>query len=279
MSKQMGETNSVKVRFEWIDWMKAIGIFLIVYGHFFSLGHWYVYSFSVPLFFMISGFLCKRENDNRVFWKKLWFNLVVPMVLISLINFGMNVAPLLLSGNYGVGQFVHFLGQLAFGFLGGLGTLWFVYTLILLKIILQFAPNRMPTQVALFCAFPVIGLWINHQQPSILGQALAGSCNGAINVCMAYPFFMMGFAAKRWKRWLADNLDMVKGIVAFLFLGVVLYFGTKANGMVNMYRDECGNNLALFLLNGLTGIAMIYLVSKWASKITPQLLLKYQKEL
>ena len=70
-------------RQNWLDWMKAIGIVLIVYGHFFSFYNRYVYVFSVPLFFVISGFLCRRETDTKLFWKKLWYNLVVPLLLID----------------------------------------------------------------------------------------------------------------------------------------------------------------------------------------------------
>ena len=75
------------VRLNWLDWMKAIGIGLIVYGHFFSLYDIYVYVFSVPLFFLISGFLCKKESDDKVFWKKLWYNLITPMLIICTINY------------------------------------------------------------------------------------------------------------------------------------------------------------------------------------------------
>lgn len=33
-------------RIVWIDWIKAIGIYLIVLGHFFSVGEKYVYVFN-----------------------------------------------------------------------------------------------------------------------------------------------------------------------------------------------------------------------------------------
>ena len=57
--------NSKKTRVAWIDWMKTIGIYFIVLGHFFSIGYKFIYVFNVPLFFLISGFLCKKEKDNR----------------------------------------------------------------------------------------------------------------------------------------------------------------------------------------------------------------------
>ena len=69
------DANDTKVpsaRLNWLDWMKAIGIGLIVYGHFFSLYDIYVYVFNVPMFFLISGFLCKKESANRIFWEKVY---------------------------------------------------------------------------------------------------------------------------------------------------------------------------------------------------------------
>lgn len=47
-----------KVRYYWVDWMKVLGMFLIVWGHFFPKSFCdAIYSFNVPLFFCISGYL------------------------------------------------------------------------------------------------------------------------------------------------------------------------------------------------------------------------------
>ena len=64
----MEQTSSK--RLIWIDYMKVIGMYLIVAGHFFSIGNKYIYTFSVALFFCISGFLCKKEEDHRFFLEK-----------------------------------------------------------------------------------------------------------------------------------------------------------------------------------------------------------------
>ena len=55
----MEYSTTTNIRLNWLDWMKVIGMYLIVYGHFSSYGHKFIYTFSVPLFFMISGFLFK----------------------------------------------------------------------------------------------------------------------------------------------------------------------------------------------------------------------------
>ena len=71
MTKSNNHTLNT-ARMVWIDWMKAIGMYLIVLGHFFAIGHKFVYVFSVPIFFVISGFLSKREANQKEFWKKIF---------------------------------------------------------------------------------------------------------------------------------------------------------------------------------------------------------------
>ena len=44
-------------RIVWLDWMKVLAILSILWGHFFSPGHLYLYVFSVQVFCVISGFL------------------------------------------------------------------------------------------------------------------------------------------------------------------------------------------------------------------------------
>lgn len=248
----------------WIDWMKAIGIFLIVYGHFFSLGHWYVYTFSVPLFFVISGFLCKRETDTKVFWKKLWFNLIVPMLLASVISLGIKVSLAISDGAFDPAAIYNFPIRVLIGSHKGLGTLWFVYTLIILKILLQFAPRGRVAQVGLLVAFPLIGVLLNHYAPEIPKRCLA-----PINVCMAYPFFMIGFWLKRIKPFLIECRSVKFLLASCAICSLIVFVCTKLNEGVWMYIDGCGNNIFLFLIGGMTGIALIFSVSKLIPVLPP----------
>ena len=62
-----------KQRIIFIDWLKAIGIFLVIVGHMpmgdNMLRNW-IYSFHMPLFFFASGFLYRQNNDLLCFCKK-----------------------------------------------------------------------------------------------------------------------------------------------------------------------------------------------------------------
>ena len=61
----------VSERYTWIDCIKGIGIFLVVLGHIYKdnyIGLW-IYSFHMPLFFMLSGYLMYAKSVD---WKCVW---------------------------------------------------------------------------------------------------------------------------------------------------------------------------------------------------------------
>lgn len=49
-------------RMNWIDWAKAIAITLVVFGHIHSDFMSYIFSFHMPFFLMLSGFLQKKKT-------------------------------------------------------------------------------------------------------------------------------------------------------------------------------------------------------------------------
>lgn len=48
-------------RLDWIDQARGLSIFLVVYGHNFPVNEPYIYSFHVPLFFLIAGLFHPKE--------------------------------------------------------------------------------------------------------------------------------------------------------------------------------------------------------------------------
>ncbi|WP_324661016.1 acyltransferase family protein, partial [Bacillus pacificus] len=76
-------------RVEWIDTAKGVGIFLVILGHTGSLGERmtnYIYSFHMPLFFFLSGYLFSvhKYNNFSVFLKKKFKSLLIPYIIFSL---------------------------------------------------------------------------------------------------------------------------------------------------------------------------------------------------
>lgn len=74
-------------KLNWIDALKGIGIILIVLGHTHVLFRTYIYSFHIPLFFSISGFLFQEEKCKfSQFVIKKVKTLLFPYVFFSLLS-------------------------------------------------------------------------------------------------------------------------------------------------------------------------------------------------
>ncbi len=79
-----------------------------------------------------------------------------------------------------------FQGQDRYG--GGLGTLWFVYTLCIIKIIVHYVRNSNYQYFLLFL-FIVLSVFFNKMGLKYY--------NSWVNVFLAYPFFLFGMKLSR----------------------------------------------------------------------------------
>lgn len=258
--ERANEYNSINNRLVWIDWMKTIAMYFIIVGHMFLPGNEYIYVFSVPCFFIISGFLSKREEDVNVFWKKTWWNLVVPMFLLFFIKHTEYFAKLLHAGTFQLSYFWE-APLLAMGGMqgeqfaaGGLVSLWFVYTLIVCKIILQYLPSKMFSCSLLFLNLTFLILAYVLKQRSILYYS------SIVDVLLAMPFFSMGYILRSRKQILSEVSSSL--IVCIILLGgVCVWLCGKYNEVVMLYRCDYGSNLLLCLIGGFMGSALIYGIS------------------
>lgn len=93
-----------KVRYEWIDALRAMAIVFVIYGHCNpGINVFYVFTSPVkmPLFFILSGFLFNERNG--VIMKYLngtFIKLIIPWFLLSLIAFIPSCTSLLLEHNF-----------------------------------------------------------------------------------------------------------------------------------------------------------------------------------
>lgn len=260
----MQNDKAIKVsemkRLLWIDWMKAIGIYFIVAGHFFGEGYKYIYAFNVPVFFLISGFLCHREASNKVFFRKLFYNMIIPMALLSSIVY----IYLQIHSHqlFDIDGIVKFIIGLITGFHSSLKCLWFVYTLICLKLILQFAKKRYIFILLLFL-LPLLGVTLDLYRPVINGYNLVAKSNAIINTTLAYPFFIFGYYLRIHKAQINDYRNFPIEILCFTISILTLFVSAYYNSPVWMWINGYGSNFFLFILGGLAGSACILIISKW----------------
>lgn len=125
----------------WIDYAKCVAILAVVLGHTYSFGnpvHAFVYSFHIPLFFVISGYLTKAEKPKI---KKLANRLLLPYVLICLLTFLL----LAVKGGLSRVQFARLAlaciwasgGDVPNADIPGIGLAWFLMASFIAKIMFQ----------------------------------------------------------------------------------------------------------------------------------------------
>jgi len=81
-----------KVRIEWMDIAKAIAILAMVEGHVVSYGGYvrnWIYSFHMPLFFILTGFTIKPVANGKEFFravKKDFLRIMLPCIVTQAVN-------------------------------------------------------------------------------------------------------------------------------------------------------------------------------------------------
>ena len=228
------------------------------------------YSFSVQLFFFISGFLFHVEKDNKVFWKKNIRLLVVPYFIwgvVRLITYNIK--------EHNVQTLYHSFAGLMLGcnnFMGarGCGELWFVVTLLYLKVFAQYValpPKRMIAFMAGSFVFAVI------YQHLIYSTAIEFNGVGCFDSFVAFPFFALGMIASNFQdkvfslveRMKGHTLELVSSTVAVF---VVLTFISRTNGVVLMVYGQYGCNLLLYILFGVVGVIGVFMFSILLSRFS-----------
>ena len=75
-----------KEKLIWIDNLKAIGIFAVILGHIASPFGTFIYSWHMPLFFMIAGFFIKFDLSLKEFIIKDFKRLMIPYFLFAIVG-------------------------------------------------------------------------------------------------------------------------------------------------------------------------------------------------
>lgn len=243
-------------RILWIDNMKMIGMFFIIAGHFFPNGYEYIYVFNVPVFFVLSGYLCKSEADHCYFLKKIFFTLFCPMFILNILNFILIDIVSYCNGNTDIFYFIRYfrlVGSSLIGAQSGIKELWYVYTLILLKIIDHYVSENIKVKGLIFF---VCIVWM-------ILKPLGDKYENAMENCfVAYPFFQIGVFLKKYWQQINDFNNKIWLLVVGLLCTLIICYCGYYNGYVQMYRCLYGNHIYLYLLGGMAGTVFIYALSK-----------------
>lgn len=247
-------------RIVWLDWMKVWAIFAIIWGHFLSAGHLYLYVFSVQVFCVISGFLYKRAPEWRTCIKKLFLQLLVPTFIMSvLIQLEADIRCFALGNIFCWTTWISFFKWFILGQRWCVGPCWYFYSLIVMRLIMQVMPGKKWIYIILF---------IVVSSGAILWQQVGIKMSNAnTNVLVCMPLFLIGVFLKPYKE-VFNRLHnfLIELVLLVLSIALVVLCG-HYNGYVWMYLCEYGNNFVFYLLGGMSGTVMLYVISLWLGRL------------
>ena len=246
-------------RIVWLDWMKVFAILAVVWGHFFSEGHVYLYVFHVQAFCLISGFLYKKSPSWSDCLKRVFWNLFLPTVIFSIVMHAEAwLRCLSLGQDYPV-SLPWFFGMLLSGHRWCMGPCWFFYSLMVIRLIMQLLPEKrwVYALVFLFCATATIALHHSGLQVS----------NANVNALLVMPFFLIGVFLKPLTPHLSPLPPHLSPLL-LLVSGLLVYLCGRWNGDVWMYLAEYGNSYILYIIGGVAGTLMLFFLSQLACTVS-----------
>lgn len=252
-------SNNKSERIIWLDWMKVWAILFIIWGHFFSTGHVYLYVFSVQVFCVISGFLYKKSPDWKSCIQRCFWQLFVPTVIMSsLMHLEAYIRCLALGKTYDI-SWPWFFEWLLLGNRWCMGPCWYFYSLIVIRLVMQLFPPNKWVYALLFVTLSIGAIYLKS-----IGFVAS---NATINILVCMPFFLIGVFIKQWKNIFCSLHNYIIEIVLFILSIVIVIFCGNNNGYVWMYLNGFGNNYVLYIIGGMAGTGMLYVISMWLSRL------------
>ena len=98
--------------------------------------------------------------------------------------------------------------------------------------------------------------------------------NAIINVLLCMPFYIIGVFLKPWKLVLNRFHNFLLEVLLFIISIVLVVFCGDYNGYVWMYLNGFGNNYALYIIGGMAGFCMLFIISIWLSRLPYQSLVR-----
>lgn len=240
------------------------GIILVVLGHSgfeepiiqseLSGLHSWIYSFHMPLFFLISGYLFSLTNPEfekactGKFVQKKIKRLLIPYVMIGTVIFGVKYVFAGLSHATRVFSIENFFKMFVIpsADYSTIGHLWYVFTLFMIfLVVLVLIGVRLISDKRLWSvALAAIGLWLlNYLLPSI--KFLNGS-----SVLYYAPFFLLGILLQRYYEQvgcLFETSSWGQKCILYFTLTIVLTFIHVSGLCYMILRAICGILLSLSL--------------------------------
>ena len=250
--QEKNNTNETKQREEWIDYLRGIGIVLMVTGHasiWRPLIKW-IFGFHMPLFFVLSGFLFNRQKwADRGFGKfaaARFRNYIIPYFLWCAICFVINLpmfyinyrhGNILLTAVQNLGWIVTSIRVDGVFLPQNCTALWFLTCIFLSQLVFYLLVNCKPMRQ---CLLVFIIIAINYVMNCFKAPVLPWHLDVAL---IGSVFMLIGYYIKE-----KQLLDKIRTIMIPVLMIITASVIIMWNEKIDMYFRQYGKDLLIFLI-------------------------------
>lgn len=242
-------------RIEWIDVSKAQVIWLMVLGHIIGRdgldGFIFnaIYSFHMPFFFFVSGFLHKTKSQNFITYTKANFlSLIIPYFFFRTVSFIL-LTPYFLFTKLNVSSYLN--DVITGDATSPCGACWFLLCLFCVKELFFWLEK-----------LPVSYKWLIVTLLALLSYFLPFRLFWNIDAAfMAIPFFFVGVQYKQIiSAFLSQQRTKIDSILLIVPFFVLFLFLADMQGFVTLYETTFGKYPLLFYPCAFIGILVVLLL-------------------
>lgn len=241
-------------RLDYLDVAKGIGILLVVLAHIYGFNDsinrglivvW-IYSFHMPLFFIIAGMLLKykKNKDFKTFLLSRIKGILIPYLSFSIITIFINI---IINGfNKDI-----IAWNLIYSLIGiGIDVLWFLPALFIGEVLFILINKAIKNDYIKMILITFL----------FLGSTFISKENGLILLLVGRALIALGFIAIGYFGFdLIHNKDINIGILGILF--IIQIITSKLNGFVDL-NNLIFNNTILYIFNSILGTYIVVQICK-----------------
>ena len=258
-TRDVRSTNTENKRIQYIDIAKTLGIIFVIAGHVVSSDteiKKVIYSFHMPLFFMLSGMLVKVKKQynaltRRNLIEKKFKSLMIPYVIWALIYASFSIKHLL---------FVLYGTRETLIKAESLSSLWFLPVMFIAFMIVELVLQAsIKSKKGIVIGTGIVGCFlIGMLFPH---YAVLGDLWGIDIAFIAAAFMLIGMVIKQIVEAFSNTSRLIFAtiILSVIFL-VAVRFSNSSVGYVLMANAIYGNPV-VFLINSVVGSALIITIS------------------
>ena len=240
-----------KERRLWIDLLKGIMIYLVVFGHLFPnlLIEKHIYSFHMCIFFFISGYLYTGNQNKKEYIIKKIKNLLLPFLIWNTIC---SLGSLLVR--HDISLFFHYLfvinGDICWN-----APLWFLIVLFPTELIfffiedIQIFKNKYLYHLIISIISLILFILVGTHQMTLYINLIP----------LALLFYNLGYMYKLVDKFINKDNKLMLTILCIFLITINIYFSVVLNERI-VYTGSYFDNMLYFAISSFTGVLGYFLL-------------------